>query len=61
MSFVGTAPIGNLLTGSLAERIGLTATLSLNGALIVVAGLIARRRLHNHPQALRGLMRSLSR
>jgi MFS family permease len=61
MSFVGTAPIGNILTGSLAERIGLAATLSLNGALIVVAGLIARWRLHNHPEALRGLMRSLSR
>jgi MFS family permease len=61
MSFAGTAPIGNIVTGSLAERIGLAATLSLNGALIVAAGLIARRRLHNHPEALRGLMRSLSR
>jgi MFS family permease len=61
MSFAGTAPIGNILTGTLAERIGLAATLTLNGALIVAAGLIARRRLHNHPEALRGLMRSLSR
>jgi MFS family permease len=61
MSFAGTAPIGNIVTGSLAERIGLAATLSLNGALIVAAGLMARRRLHNHPEALRGLMRSLSR
>ncbi|HEX2335729.1 MAG TPA: MFS transporter [Hyphomicrobiaceae bacterium] len=61
MSFAGTAPIGNIVTASLAERIGLAATLSLNGALIVAAGLMARRRLHNHPEALRGLMRSLSR
>jgi MFS family permease len=61
MSFAGTAPIGNIVTGSLAERIGLAATLTLNGALIVVAGLLARWRLHNHPEALRGLMRSLSR
>jgi MFS family permease len=61
MSFAGTAPIGNILTGSMAERIGLTATLSINGTLIVAAGLLARRRLHNHPEALRGLMRSLSR
>lgn len=61
MAFAGTAPIGNIVTGSLAERIGLGATLSLNGALIVAAGLMARRRLHNHPEALRGLMRSLSR
>jgi MFS family permease len=61
MSFAGTAPIGGLLAGTLAERIGLTATLTLNGALIVAAGLFGRRRLHNHPEALRGLIRSLSR
>lgn len=61
MSFAGTAPIGGLLAGSLAERIGLTATLTLNGALIVAAGLFARWRLHHHPEALRGLMRSLGR
>ncbi len=61
MSFAGTAPIGNILAGSLAERVGLAATLTLNGTLIVVAGAFARWRLHNHPEALRGLMRSLSR
>ena len=61
MSFAGTAPIGGLLAGTLAERIGLTATLTMNGALIVAAGLFGRWRLHNHPEALRGLMRSLSR
>ena len=61
MSFAGTAPIGGLLAGTLAERVGLTATLTLNGALIVAAGLFGRWRLHNHPEALRGLMRSLHR
>jgi MFS family permease len=61
MSFAGTAPIGNIVTGSLAERMGLAATLSLNALLIVAAGLFARWRLHNHPEALWGLMRSLSR
>jgi MFS family permease len=61
MSFAGTAPIGNILAGSLAERIGLAATLTLNAVLIIAAGMFARRRLHNHPEALRGLMRSLSR
>jgi MFS family permease len=61
MSFAGTAPIGGLLTGFMAERLGLAATLTLNGALIVAAGLFARWRLHNHPEALRGLMRNLSR
>jgi MFS family permease len=61
MAFAGTAPIGNILTGSLAEHMGLAPTLTLNGALIVAAGLFARWRLHNHPEALLGLMRSLSR
>jgi MFS family permease len=61
MSFAGTAPIGGLLAGWLAEHIGLTTTLTLNGALIVAAGFVGRWRLHNHPEALRGLMRSLTR
>jgi MFS family permease len=61
MSFAGMAPIGGVLAGSLAERIGLETTLTVNGALIVAAGLFARWRLHNHPEALRGLMRSLGR
>jgi MFS family permease len=61
MSFAGTAPIGGLVAGFLAEQIGLPAILTVNGALIVAAGLFARWRLHNHPGALRGLMRSLTR
>ena len=61
MSFAGTAPIGGVLAGFLAERIGLAATLTMNGSLIIAAGLFGRWRLHNHPEALRGLMRSLSR
>jgi len=61
MSFAGTAPIGGLIAGYFAERIGLTGTLTLNGILIIAAGFASRRRLHNHPEALRGLMRSLTR
>jgi MFS family permease len=61
MAFAGTAPIGGLIAGWLAEHIGLSAALTLNGALIVTAGLVGRWRLHNHPEALRGLMRSLVR
>jgi MFS family permease len=61
MAFAGTAPIGGLTAGWLAEHMGLRATLTLNGALIVTAGLVGRWRLHNHPEALRGLMRSLVR
>jgi MFS family permease len=61
MAFAGMAPIGGLLAGWLAEHIGLRATLTLNGLLIMVAGFLGRWRLHNHPEALRGLMRSLTR
>ena len=61
MSFAGTAPIGGLFSGWLADHIGLAITLTINGALIIAAGLLSRWRLHNHPEALRGLMRSLSR
>jgi MFS family permease len=61
MAFAGTAPIGGLLAGWLAENIGLTATLTVNGLLILAVGLLGRWRLHNHPEALRGLMRSLTR
>ena len=61
MSFAGTAPIGGLIAGFLAERIGLSVTLTINGVLIIAAGFASRWRLHNHPEALRGLMRSLMR
>ena len=43
------------------DQIGLTATLTINGMLIVAAGLLGRWRLSNHPEALRGLMKSLVR
>ena len=61
MSFAGAAPLGGLLAGWLAQHIGLTVTLTINGALIAAAGLLGRWRLHNHPEALRGIMRGLSR
>ena len=61
MSFAGTAPLGGVLSGWLAQHIGLTATLTLNGLIIVAVGLLGRWRLHNHPEALRGIMKSLSR
>ena len=61
MSFAGAAPVGGLVAGWLAEHIGLTATLAINGGIIALAGLLGRWRLHNHPEALRGIMRGLSR
>jgi MFS family permease len=59
MAFAGTAPLGSLLTGFVAARVGLPATLAMNGALVIAAGLIVQARLHNHPEAMRSLMRSL--
>jgi MFS family permease len=59
MAFAGTAPLGNLLAGALAERFGLTATLTLNGLAMIAAAVIGNYRLHNHPEAMRTLIRSL--
>jgi MFS family permease len=59
MSFAGTAPLGSLLAGYIAARIGIPATLALNGLCVIAAGLIGRWRLHTHPEAMRTLMRSL--
>jgi MFS family permease len=55
MSFQGTAPIGNLIAGALASWIGLTATLALNGALILAAAFLMRWRLAENPGAIAGL------
>ncbi len=59
MAFAGTAPIGSLLAGYIAARIGIPATLAINGVIVIAAGLIGRWRLHTHPEAMRTLMRSL--
>ena len=52
MSFQGTAPVGNLLAGALASWIGLSATLALNGAAILIAAVLLRWRLAENPGAL---------
>ena len=45
MMFMGMAPFGALLAGSLAHRIGAPRTVAINGAVCVVAGLVFRWRL----------------
>ena len=52
MSFQGTGPIGHLLAGAIAARIGVGAMLLLNGILIAVAAIVGRRLLQRHPEAL---------
>ena len=59
MFFVGFAPLGHLLTGALASHLGLTATLALNGALMILAALVARIRLSADPTAEARLRSSL--
>jgi MFS family permease len=52
MSFQGMAPLGNLLAGTLASWIGLSATLALNGMLILAAACLLHWRLRREPGAL---------
>ncbi len=52
MSFQGVAPLGTLLAGSLASRIGLAATLSINGLIIIAAAILVRRYLASRPGVL---------
>jgi MFS family permease len=43
MAFLGVAPLGSLVVGSLAQAAGIRPTLFLCGALCLVAGLLHRR------------------
>jgi MFS family permease len=45
MAFLGTAPIGSLLAGVLADRIGAPATISIGGLACIVAGFWFSRKL----------------
>ncbi len=52
MSFQGTGPIGHLLSGAIAAKIGIGPTLMLNGILIAIAAAVGWRMLQRHPDAL---------
>ncbi|HEU4629173.1 MAG TPA: MFS transporter [Gemmatimonadaceae bacterium] len=45
MAFLGTAPLGSLLAGILASRIGAPATIAAGGAVVMLGGLWFARRL----------------
>lgn len=45
MAFMGMMPLGSLLGGALADRVGVAATLRVCGALCVLASLVFTRRL----------------
>lgn len=55
MCFLGMAPIGNLLAGTVASHFGLAPTLAFNGFVVIVATAIAQLRLAANPAALEDL------
>lgn len=55
MCFVGMAPLGNLLTGAVAEHFGLGPTLAMNGVLILIAVGITQYRFATDPTAMERL------
>jgi predicted MFS family arabinose efflux permease len=55
MCFVGMAPLGNLMTGAIAERFGLGPTLTFNGVMILIAVGFAQYRFATDPTAMERL------
>jgi MFS family permease len=55
MAFQGMGPIGNLLTGTVAEHIGLGPALTINGLIILAVALATRWRFQQQPDVLAGL------
>jgi len=53
LSFLGVAPLGNLLAGAVAARLGAPATFALNGVAAVVAALWFARQLPSLGAAIR--------
>lgn len=57
MSFTGLNPIGNLVAGSIAARLGVGSTFVVNGCLILLVGILVRAALARSPEGRRGLDR----
>lgn len=55
MFFIGMAPLGNLLGGTLASHFGLGPTLAFNGAMMALAAIVAQVRLRTQPAAMASL------
>jgi len=55
MSFAGVNPVGSLLAGALAARLGIGLTFILNGICVIAVGLLIRWRLSRAPDAVRAL------
>lgn len=59
MCFIGMAPLGNLLTGAIAERFGLGPTLAFNGFVILIAVGFAQLKFARDPTAMESLKEKL--
>lgn len=59
MCFLGMAPLGNLLAGTLAEHFGLRPTLAFNGCMMMLAAVVAQMRLRTDPAVYAGLRESV--
>ncbi len=55
MCFVGMAPLGNLMTGAIAEHFGLGPTLAFNGVMILITVGITQYLFASDPQAMERL------
>lgn len=52
MAYLGMAPVGSLIGGALAGRIGAPETVAIGGACCVVSALVFARRLHSFHEAI---------
>ena len=57
--FLGLAPLGNLLAGTLASRYGIGPTLAFNGLMMMLAAVVAQVRLRTDPTAIKRLKESV--
>lgn len=55
MCFVGMAPLGNLVTGAIAEHFGIGPALAFNGVMILIAVGFAQYRFATDPTAMERL------
>jgi MFS family permease len=55
MALHGSAPLGNLMAGAVAERFGLGAALTINGLVILAVALLSRWRFQRQPGVLAGV------
>ena len=57
--FIGMAPLGNLLAGSLAARFGVGPMLAFNGCMMALAAIVAQLRLRAAPGSMMRLRESV--